>query len=133
MSTIWSWDVNEPNARNGDNRCAAIQQGNGRWVAYDCAESLHVACRLSTDPNQWIISSAPYNYDSSHSACPSDYIFDIPRIPRQNMNLRQAIKDANITDDKIWLNLNLIYNQDSCWAVGRYGSCWWSKDVSYKI
>lgn len=127
LSTIWSWDVNEPNPGDG-RRCAAMKGGNGRWVANDCAESLRVACRLAANPNQWVLTKTGYIYDRALSACPQNYIFDIPRIPRQNINLRQVIIAENLTESKIWLNLNLLYNDDSCWVVGRYGTCWWSSD-----
>lgn len=129
LSTIWSWDVDEPNPVNGY-RCAAIQGINGRWIAYDCAESLRVACRLATNPNQWVLTKDSYIYDRALSACPQNYVFDIPRIPRQNIVLRQEMILQNLTEDKVWLNLNLLYTDDSCWVIGRYGACWWSADVS---
>lgn len=135
LSTIWSWDINQPDSEGGTKRCAVIRREGGRWMTNDCAESLLVACRLVTDENQWVLTKSAYNYDRSLTACPSNYIFDIPRIPRQNLRLIQAIKDANITQDKVWLNLNLLYNEDDCWVIGRYGTCWWSINVRfmYKI
>ncbi|CAO3639601.1 unnamed protein product [Mucor hiemalis] len=127
LSTIWSWDVNEPNSDDG-RRCAAIKGDNGRWVAHDCAEPLRVACRLATNPNQWVLTKNSFIYDRALSACPQNYIFDIPRIPRQNINLRQVMIAQNLTESKVWINLNLLYNDDSCWVIGRYGTCWWSND-----
>lgn len=136
MSTIWSWDINEPNtaATNIANRCAAIQQTNGRWIAYDCAQPLRTACRLATNPNQWIITNATYIYDRAlTAACPNGYVFDVPRVPKQNIKLRQAIVDANVTDKLVWLNLNLMNTKENCWVVGQYGTCWWSQDVSLPL
>ncbi len=131
LSTIWSWDINEPNTNDG-RRCAAIKSSNGRWIAYDCAETLRVACRLAVNPNEWVLTKNSFIYDRALSACPTNYVFDIPRIPRQNIHLRNAMRAQNLTtEDNVWLNLNLLYTDDSCWVIGRYGSCWWSPDVSH--
>lgn len=112
---------------NGLYRCAAMVVDNGgRWRANDCAEALHVACR--TEEDTWIVTNETYNYDRSLSACPSNTVFEVPRIPRQNLQLREAMRQANKTTG-VWLNLNLAYNQDGCWAVG-YGTCWWTDEVS---
>lgn len=100
---------------------------NGRWVASDCGESLKTAC-YSEERNDWFIVNETTNYDRSMTQCPENYVFDVPRVARQNWELYKVMQGANITG-KIWLNLNLVYNQDMCWAIGRYGTCWWSKDV----
>ncbi|KAI7865981.1 uncharacterized protein EV154DRAFT_532881 [Mucor mucedo] len=125
LSTLWSWDINEPNTQNGAHRCAAMEK-NGRWYATDCAQSLAVAC-YSPSQNHWLVLNVTSNYDRSLSECPETYFFDVPRVPRQNLQLQTAMQGANVTG-KVWLNLNMVYNQDMCWAVGRYGTCWWSKD-----
>ena len=121
--------MNEPNSIDGK-RCAAIKNANGRWIAHDCALSLRGACRLASDPDEWILTKNTVIYDRALSACPQNYVFDIPRIPRQNIKLWQAMMANNLTaDDQVWINLNLMYHDDLCWVIGRYGTCWWASDV----
>lgn len=129
LSTIWSWDVNEP--KDGNGRCAAMQVRNGRWQAMDCTYQYRVACRASADHTQWVLTDATYNYDRSLTACPDDYVFDVPRVPYENAILKKLI--ANITEqDHVWINLNLAYTSDVCWVVGFYGTCWWSDTVRFE-
>lgn len=131
LSTVWSWEIGQPDSEDGTKRCASMNQTSGRWITSDCADTLRVACRLAIDADQWVLTDAAFNYDRSLTACPSNYIFDIPRRPRENMYLLQAMQRANLSDgEKVWLNLNLLYNEDHCWVVGRYGTCWWSINVS---
>ncbi|KAF1799329.1 hypothetical protein V8B55DRAFT_1366514 [Mucor lusitanicus] len=125
LSTIWSWDVNEP-AGSEALRCAAIKKSNGRWEANDCANQYRVACRKADNPSVWVLTRNTFTYDRALSACPENYIFDVPRVPRQNTILRNLMVAENITEEKVWINLNLAYNLNACWVIGRYGSCWWS-------
>ncbi|CAO3651221.1 unnamed protein product [Mucor fragilis] len=125
LSTIWSWDVNEP-AGSELLRCAAIKKSNGRWEANDCADQYRTACRRANNPNVWVLTKNTLTYDRALSACPENYIFDVPRVPRQNTILRNLMVAENITEEKVWINLNLAYNLNACWVIGRYGSCWWS-------
>ncbi|KAL7327253.1 hypothetical protein PS15p_209471 [Mucor circinelloides] len=127
LSTIWSWDVNEP-ANNEELRCAAIKKSNGRWEATDCANQYRAACRRADNPSAWLLTENTLNYDRSLSACPENYIFDVPRVSRQNTILRKLMAAENITEEKVWINLNLAYNLNACWVIGRYGACWWSSD-----
>jgi hypothetical protein len=124
LSTIWSWDVNEPSTIG---RCAAIQVKNGRWQVLDCAAQYRVACRAAADPTQWVLTDATYTYDRSLTACPDNYVFDVPRVPFQNKILKDLI--YSIKDEHVWINLNLAYTVDQCWVVGLYGTCWWSTAV----
>ncbi|KAI7900445.1 uncharacterized protein BX663DRAFT_544897 [Cokeromyces recurvatus] len=127
LSTIWSWDVNEP--RDIPHlRCAAMSKENGRWKATNCVDQYRVACRKLRELDTWILTQHTYNYERSLTACPEDYVFDVPRIPRQNTILKRIIDYSNITEDRVWINLNLPYNIDNCWVVGRYGTCWWFND-----
>ncbi|KAI8642642.1 hypothetical protein BD408DRAFT_402524 [Parasitella parasitica] len=128
LSTIWSWDVNEP-ANNNELRCAAIKKSNGRWQANDCADQYRAACRKANNPSAWVLTKNTLSYDRSLSACPENYIFDVPRVPRQNTILRNLMVAENITEEKVWVNLNLAYNMNTCWVIGRYGSCWWASDT----
>ncbi|KAI9487529.1 MAG: hypothetical protein EXX96DRAFT_82787 [Benjaminiella poitrasii] len=127
LSTIWSWAVNEP-SDNYDLRCAAISKETGRWAASDCTSQYRTACRHSHNLNIWILTDDVNNYEHSLTGCPDGYIFDVPRIPRQNTLLKRTIENSNVTEDNVWINLNLAYNVDKCWVVGRYGTCWWSDD-----
>jgi hypothetical protein len=105
---------------------------NGRWQATDCANEYRVACRSAFDPNVWIITKNAYTYDRSLSACPNNFIFDVPRVPRQNNMLKNEIVAEDVTEKKIWINLNLVdYKSNACWAIDRYGACWWANGVSY--
>ncbi|KAG2234322.1 hypothetical protein INT48_000772, partial [Thamnidium elegans] len=97
LSTIWSWEIDQPDSEDGAKRCASINQSTGRWITSDCADTLRVACRLATDVDQWVLTDTAYNYDRSLTACPSNYIFDIPRQPRQNLYLLQAMQNANLS------------------------------------
>jgi hypothetical protein len=104
---------------------------NGRWQANDCANEYRTACRSALDPNVWIITKNAHTYDRSLSACPNNFIFDVPRVPRQNSLLFDEILAANVTEEKIWINLNLVNNANACWAIDRYGTCWWADEVSF--
>ncbi|KAI8082678.1 uncharacterized protein B0P05DRAFT_538014 [Gilbertella persicaria] len=127
LSTIWSWDINEPQA-NKDKRCAAMLLHNGRWKATDCSEQYRVACRSLDDPDTWMITQDIYSYDRSMTSCPDNYTFDVPHIPRQNTILKRLLDQTDIEQDRVWINLNWAYNEDSCWVIGRYGTCWWADD-----
>ncbi|KAI8336032.1 hypothetical protein BD560DRAFT_451065 [Blakeslea trispora] len=128
LSTIWSWDINEPNTKNS-NKCAAMMSSNGRWRASDCTDEYRVACRLQNNPDVWLITQRAYDYDRSITACPPDYTFDVPHIPRQNTLLKRLIdQQGDIQQDRIWINLNLVRGRQDCWVIGRYGSCWWADD-----
>ncbi|KAI8380622.1 hypothetical protein EDC96DRAFT_491610 [Choanephora cucurbitarum] len=128
LSSIWSWDVNEPNTAKVS-KCAAMMLSNGRWRASDCAKEYRIACRLQDDPDAWLITQEAYNYDHSITACPADYTFDVPRIPRQNTLLKLLLdQQTDIQQDRIWINLNLAGSREPCWVIGRYGSCWWTDD-----
>lgn len=101
---------------------------SGRWQANDCADEYRVACRSTLDPNVWLITKNTHPYERSLSACPNNFIFDVPRVPHQNYMLNSKIMAENITEEKIWINLNMVNN--ACWVTGRYGFCWWANGVS---
>ncbi|KAI8884837.1 hypothetical protein K501DRAFT_332391 [Backusella circina FSU 941] len=126
LSTIWSWDINEPKHASEamDLFCAAMQRTNGRWRSYSCETPLRVACRFIDDPYKWIITEESYNYDGAAGACPEDYVFDVPRIALQNTLLYNTFLMDN-EDTLIWINLNLGFPAQDCWVIGEYGSCWW--------
>lgn len=130
LSTIWSWDISEPKD-NEELRCAAIKKSNGRWEANDCVDEYRAACRRADNPSAWILTNDTLTYDRSLSSCPENYIFDAPRVPRQNTILANLMVAENVTEGKVWINLNLAYNVRTCWVIGRYGTCWWSGDVSF--
>lgn len=124
--------MNEP--KSGEYlRCAAMKIKNGRWQAMDCSDNYRVACRLANDPSLWVLTKDGYNYERSLTACPENYVFDVPRLPIQNTILKRLIQSENVQEDHVWINLNLAYNMQQCWVVGRYGTCWWLTTVSRAV
>ncbi|KAI8994678.1 hypothetical protein BDB01DRAFT_773666 [Pilobolus umbonatus] len=127
-STLWSWDIDEPDSYDSSMRCTVMQTSTGRWKVNDCSESLPIACRRVTNPNEWIITTESYNYDElTAHICPDDYIPDVPRVSSQNTLLHEYMIAHNIasTHEKVWLNLNMAFHGESCWVVGAYATCWW--------
>ncbi|KAI8968994.1 hypothetical protein BDF20DRAFT_892713 [Mycotypha africana] len=148
LSTIWSWDINEPAVtpgqgnnmyHNNQKRCAAIVKSTGRWRSMDCNGYYRVACKRMDAPYDWLVTNdtVTYDYALSPDICPQHYTFDVPRLPRDNTALRFALSKMENKlkeDDKVWINLNLVYTaDDSCWVIGRYGNCWWLQETGQRF
>lgn len=138
LGTIWSWDVGQPMASSNPH-CTMIQRWNGRWRSGLCTELLRVACRHKEDPNKWMLTATYVSYDRAFSACPDNYVFDVPRVAVQNKQLFHVLQadllqngphDEGINNPLhhlFWINLNTGSN-GACWVVGLYSTCWWLRE-----
>lgn len=80
------------------------------------------------------------SYDRAFSACPDNYVFDVPRVAVQNKQLFHVLQadllqngphDEGINNPLhhlFWINLN-TGNNGACWVVGLYSTCWWLREV----
>ncbi|KAJ3340982.1 hypothetical protein HDU93_005846 [Gonapodya sp. JEL0774] len=126
-SAVWSWDwgmpVNNsgPNSVSGDGgaNCAAMQR-NGRWTLENCNAVRLVACQRVDKPEDWLIPTTAATYIDASKACPSSYLFSVPRTPQQNQALLSALLalPAGPTNDLVLIDYNDLAS-NGCWVVGQ--------------
>lgn len=142
MSTIWSWDTNEPrnhtsNDEDSDsstaNRCAVLNATSARWQTEDCSATHHAACRVSHQPYEYRISDASISYTRGEDACNGDTSFAVPRTGLENTYLLSTFAsfrsstasdndDASPPDELLWLDFNDL-DSASCWVIGQNSTC----------
>lgn len=133
QSTVWSWMPGQPvnttrRADLSDFHCAALNSTSGNWRALDCGESRHGACRVGTQPYEWVISDAEVPYDRMDLACDNDQTFDVPRTALENSYLVSAWRRYQVAnsdedlDALLWLNFNDL-DTNSCWVLGQNTTC----------
>lgn len=91
---IWSWAEGHP---TGKSMCTVQNASDGRWYSVACgsAPSYKYACQSTSDPSQWVISSAD-------SDCPSGFRFSAPIDGYTNRRLRDAVQNAG--EQYVWIN-----------------------------
>lgn len=99
-SAVWTWAAGHP----GDGACTYLASSDGRWRSIRCeeAESVPLACRasLSQRKNQtvWALGIG--------DACPTGMLFDVPRHPKENFELKRLLEQSSW--HRVLINLKAI-------------------------
>ena len=138
MSTIWSWDTDEPRNRTSGSedsdsstadRCAVLNATSARWQTEDCSATHHAACRVSNQPYEYRISDASVSYTRAEDACNGATSFAVPRTGLENTYLlftfasfRSFSASDDTPDELLWLDFNDL-DSASCWVIGQNSTC----------
>lgn len=102
-SAIWTWAPGYPMLENLlEDQCAFISSTDGRWRTTDCdMDSMPIACRLgdgtASSQTIWILRS------NNLEKCPNGTLFDVPRHPKENLELVKRIRETHFPG--AWLPL----------------------------
>ncbi|QIX01181.1 hypothetical protein AMS68_006698 [Peltaster fructicola] len=129
VSSIWSWDINEPMDHPNSTQnyhCAVLNATSGRWQVAGCGASRYCACRVNNGPYDWQISTSGLPYDRVDQACPENSIFTVARTALENEYLLHAWRTArmsnSISDELLFVNFNDL-DVSSCWVIGQNTTC----------
>ncbi|KAI9655556.1 MAG: hypothetical protein M1821_005349 [Bathelium mastoideum] len=158
-AAIWSWAPNEPANDSAFSpyyasvpsppaatqfRCAAfnaLSTPSGRWHVADCTGQHYAACRSTTNPYTWTISTYRGTYTDVDNNCPSGFTFAVPRTALENAHLLGTLRasrpdilssskstdpdgdsSSDPSDGIIWINFNSL-SAAGCWVAGVNESC----------
>lgn len=102
-SAIWTWAPGYPMIDYlSENQCAFISSTDGRWRTTNCdIDSMPTACRLGNGATSsqtiWILQS------NNRNVCPNGTQFDVPRHPKENLELARRIRETRVAG--AWLPL----------------------------
>jgi hypothetical protein len=85
-----------------ENQCAFVSSTDGRWRTANCdIDSMPIACRLGNGANSsqtiWILET------NNRDGCPNGTLFDVPRHPKENLELARRIRETHFAG--AWLPL----------------------------
>jgi hypothetical protein len=142
QSTIWNWAPGEPansSASISDEdypqsefRCALMDVSPayvGHWRVEDCPNKYRAACRIDSQPYEWVLSSTEVSFYDAPDSCPNGSTFSAPRTGLENHYLHHTVLssgDRLATSDEakgVWLNFNSL-DIAACWVTtGPNGTC----------
>jgi len=97
-ATIWSWEKDKPNVRDG--RCA-VQRPSGRWITRPCGTKHRAACRVGS---AWRLTPRALTYDPAKEACRErGGVLGVPRTGYDNSLLRTLAGPSG----EVWLGHRL--------------------------
>lgn len=146
-SVIWSWGTKEPITTHTATRrdsgslvaynCAALKyfksNSSASWSVDNCYERHHGLCRYSDQAFEWEVTEADDTYFAfdrkSECHCSDMYQFALPRTPLEQSSVLLHLKDQDVQNENIWIDLNSISVSD-CWVSGGpYATCPYQKVV----
>ncbi|WP_299002257.1 phosphatidylinositol-specific phospholipase C domain-containing protein [uncultured Shewanella sp.] len=121
VSSIWSWDTNEPN-NAGDSQHCALQWANGRWDDQFCGNDYAYAC-YNEQNKQWQVTDNTGTWNEGEQACQtlgSNFHFDVPTNSFDNEKLKAAKEAKNHA--QVWLDYSDQVTEGQWRINGRHPS-----------
>lgn len=147
---IWSWGQDEPIQTNSSRHhgkvtdltaenCAAFDymlfNSTSQWVVENCYDHKRALCRSQNNTFEWLVTNnkdAYFEMDGyrGETKCPIGYSFSKPSTPLEQSAIMMYLKEENLIDGSLWIDLNSI-SVANCWVSGgSYAQCPYQRVVA---